>query len=78
MAGQPGGVVSHNLYQPSGTPPDNSSSPALDSDEKAGLWTLLGIFAGSWVLAGIFAPQSAFAEMEHHDKSAPEKTVDTH
>ncbi|KIP09611.1 hypothetical protein PHLGIDRAFT_34368 [Phlebiopsis gigantea 11061_1 CR5-6] len=54
---------------------DSSYSRSLDSDEKNGVWALLGLFAGSWVLAGMLSP-SPIAETDQ--KPVPEKAADTH
>ena len=54
---------------------DSSYSRSLDSDEKNGVWALLGIFAGSWVLAGALAPSPI---PETDPKPVPEKSADTH
>ena len=35
-------------------------SRTLDSDEKAGLWYMLGLFATSWVVAGVLQAPSKF------------------
>ena len=70
------GVV--EVIETSGKSDGSYHSRNLDSDEKTGVWTLLGIFASSWILGGILAPRPSVAETEHHDKPVPEKAAETH
>ncbi len=61
--------------QTSGKPDAKPFTRTLDSEEKKGVWTLLGLLAGSWIAAGYFQATPAYAE-KAPESSAAEKAAE--
>ncbi|PSR74099.1 hypothetical protein PHLCEN_2v10055 [Hermanssonia centrifuga] len=61
--------------QTSGKPDAKPFTRTLDSEEKKGVWTLLGLLAGSWFAAGYFQATPAYAE-KAPESSAAEKAAE--